>query len=445
MRQHPILTKIPFAPERYRNLNIQRLRLEALSAGEPCEQLRIKDFPALIRQLLICLVILVLAGAGWILFVPGAEQTLAGFGITLPVSAGAPGAESVANVAPQGQRPGARRPGGGRGRTSSVVTSPVVLATINDSLSAIGQGNAIRSVTVGAPAGGTLEELLVAPGDKVTAGQVIGRLDATTEQIAFDKAKLTDADAQSTLVRNQGLAQSNIVAGSALATIQLAADTARLELRNAEIALQKRTITSPIAGTVGLMQVTPGNYLTAQTVVTTIEDASSILIDFWVPERYAATVNVGMPLTASAIALPGRSFEGVVSAVDNRIDPESRTLQIQARIVNEDNAVRPGMSFVLALQFPGEQFPAVNPLAIQWSADGSYVWSYVGGKAHKVMAEIVQRNSDGVLVRGDLKPGDAIISEGVLQLSEGTAVTLIDGPGGEGAVEAAAVPAEPKG
>ena len=408
----------------------------------------------MIRQLLICLVLLLLAGAGWVLFVPGAGQALAGFGIVLPISQPVIGAETqVASVTPQAQsgqqsgaRPGGNRPGGfgGRGRTSSVVTSPVVMATINDSLAAIGQGNAVHSVTVGAPAGGTLEELLVAPGDKVIAGQIIGRLDSTTEQIAFDKAKLADADAQSTLTRNQGLAQSNLVAGSALATIQLAADNARLELRNAEVALQKRTITSPIAGTAGLMQVTPGNYLSAQTVVTTIEDASSILITFWVPERYATTIAVGTPVTASAIALPGRSFEGVVSAVDNRIDPESRTLQLQARIPNEDNAVRPGMSFSIALKFPGEQFPAVNPLAIQWSSEGSFVWTYVEGKAHKVMAEIVQRNSDGVLVRGDLKPGDAVISEGVLQLSESAAVTLLDGPG-KRPDETAATPATPNG
>ena len=415
----------------------------------------------MIRQLLICLVILVLAGAGWILFVPGAGQTLAGFGIVLPISAPVQGAEqrvsSIDPQAQQGQRPGQQpgaRPGGtraggpggfgGRGRMSSVVTSAVIMTTINDSLAAIGQGNAVRSVTVGAPAGGTLEELLVAPGDKVIAGQIIGRLDSTTEQIAFDKAKLADADAQSTLLRNQGLAQSNLVASSALATVQLAADTARLELRNAEVALQKRTISSPVAGTVGLMQVIPGNYLPAQTAITTIQDASSILIDFWVPERYATTVAVGTPVTASAIALPGRSFDGVVSAVDNRIDPESRTLQIQARIPNEDNAVRPGMSFSIALKFPGEQFPAVNPLAIQWSSEGSFVWAYVDGKAHKVMAEIVQRNSDGVLVRGELKPGDAVISEGVLQLSEGTAVTLLDGPG-KRPEETAAAPAVPKG
>ena len=48
------------------------------------------------------------------------------------------------------------------------------------------------------------------------------------------------------------------------------------------------------------------------------------------------------------------------------------------------------------------------------------------------MAEIIQRNSDGVLVRADLKPGDAIITEGILQLSEGATVTLLEGPDGTG-------------
>jgi RND family efflux transporter MFP subunit len=190
------------------------------------------------------------------------------------------------------------------------------------------------------------------------------------------------------------------------------------------------------------MQVTPGNYLAAQTAVTTIDDTSAIDIDFWVPERYAARIEPGMSVTVSAVALSGRSFAGEVSATDNRIDPASRTLQVKASIPNEENLMRAGMSFTVELGFAGEEYPAVNPLAILWSAEGSYVWKYEGGTATRVMAEIVQRNSDGVLVRADLQPGDAIITEGILQLSDGMAVNLLDGPNGSGAVEAAeAVPA----
>lgn len=376
----------------------------------------------MIRQLLASLIILAAALAAWAFFVPGASETLANYGITLPFAA-----SEQAATGP-GQRPGGGRPGGAR--QNNVVTTGVVLATINSTLSAVGEGTATRSVTVASPVGGTLADVDVRPGQAVAAGDIIALLDSDAEQIALDRARLAVDDAQATLARTQGLANSNVVAPTALAAARLAAANADLELRNASVALSRRTITSPIAGTIGLIQVTPGNYVPAQTTVTTVDDTSAILVDFWVPERYAASIAPGMQVTVTAIALPGRTFAGEVNAVDNRLDPASRTLQVQAEIPNDDRALRAGMSFTVALRFPGEQFPAVNPLAILWSAQGSYVWKYADGKATRVMAEIVQRNSDGVLVRADLKPGDAIITEGILQLSEGSEVTLLSGPDG---------------
>ena len=391
----------------------------------------------MIRQILASVVVLSCAALAWVFFAPGSTETLARVGISLPF-----GPEVAAQAgSPGGGRPGAgpgMRPGGFGGRVTNVVTAAATTATINDRLTAIGEGSAVRSVTVTAPTGGELAEVLVRPGQVVGAGDVIARFDADAEQIAYDRARLASEDAQAALARTQGLASSSLVANTALTAAELAAKNAELELRNAEVALGRRTITSPIAGRVGLLRVTPGNYVGAQTTVTTIDDTSSVLIDFWVPERYAANISPGMPVTVAAVALPGRSFSGEVSAIDNRIDPASRTLQVQAEIPNPDGLLRSGMSFSVALDFPGEEFPAVNPLAILWSAEGSYVWKYDNGRATRVMAEIVQRNSDGVLVRADLSPGDAIITEGILQLSEGAEVTLLDGPDGTTATADAA-------
>jgi hypothetical protein len=56
------------------------------------------------------------------------------------------------------------------------------------------------------------------------------------------------------------------------------------------------------------------------------------------------------------------------------------------------------------------------------------VWKIVGSKVQKGMVEIVQRNSDGVLVKGDVKQGDQVVTQGVLQLSDGAAVRLLDQP-----------------
>src|SRR5690606_14367583 len=151
-----------------------------------------------------------------------------------------------------------------------------------------------------------------------------------------DRAMLAAEDVAATLQRTTGLANSNVVAGTALAAAELANANAQLALRNAGLALERRTITSPIAGSVGLIQVTPGNYVGAQTAITTVDDTSAILIDFWVPERYAAQIRPGMAVPVSAVALPGRSFTGDISVIDNRIVPASRTLQVQAEIPNTD-------------------------------------------------------------------------------------------------------------
>lgn len=400
----------------------------------------------MIRQFVASIAVLAAAAFAWLFFAPGAPQVLSNAGIVLPFG---PQAQADASAAPPGGGqgrpggqtpggpqtaggPGGGRPGGFGARTTNVITTGVTIARINDTLSAIGEGTPVRSVTVAATSGGELTEVLVRPGQVVEAGAIIARVDAAAEQIAYDRARLAAEDARATLTRTEGLASNNVVAGTALTAAQLSAANAELELRNAEMALTRRTIESPIGGKVGLIRVTPGNYVPAQTTVTSIDDTSSILIDFWVPERYAAQIEPGMPVAVNAIALPGQTFTGDISAIDTRIDPASRTLQVQAEIPNPDNLLRAGMSFTVSLAFPGEEYPAVNPLAILWSAEGSYVWKYVDGKATRVMAEIIQRNSDGVLVRADLKPTDAIITEGILQLSEGATVNLLEGPDGTG-------------
>lgn len=389
------------------------------------------------RQLLLSLVVIGAAAVAYVLFVPGASQTLARFGITLPFGEPVEPATNPAGAQAQQQAGGQRGgggPGGGRGgnRTMVVVTAPVLLATINDKLTSIGEGAAAHSVTVVSPASGTLAELTVRPGDAVKSGAVIGRLDDDAERIAQERAKLAFDDAQTALDRTNELAKANNTTTVQVAAAQLAFNNARLELQNADLALARRTISTPIAGTVGLFQVSAGNTVTSQSVVTTIEDTSHILVSFWVPERYASAITEGMPLTAAAVALPGQTIAGEVSAVDNRIDPASRTLKVEAQIPNDEGRLRPGMSFSVSMTFPGEQFPSVDPLAIQWSSAGSYLWRFADGKVERVPVEIIQRNSDGVLVKAELAEGDQVVTQGVQQLTAGASVRLLDDPTGGG-------------
>lgn len=357
------------------------------------------------------------------LYIPQANALLAQAGLQLPLLS------ADAAAGPTGQPgPGARGGGGGPGGRPAalVVAVPVTEGTINDRLTAVGEGSAVRSVNVASASGGTLMAVAVRPGDSIAAGAELATLDADTQRNAYDRARLAASDADAALARAQSLAASNSIPATQLDAARLAAENARLVLEAAQIALDQRTIRTPIAGTVGLIQVTPGNLISPQTLVTTVEDASEILINFWVPERYASQVALGMPVAAASVALPGRTFTGEVTATDNRIDPQSRTLQVQATLPNDAGAIRPGMSFAVSMAFDGQTFPAVDPLSIQWSNEGAYVWKVVDGQVRRGLVEIVQRNSDGVLVSGDVAPGDLVVTEGVLQLGEGLPVRLME-------------------
>lgn len=381
-------------------------------------------------QLLLSAVVVAAALAGGALVNGTLNRMLAEAGVALPLltAAEAPAATGGPQAGPRpGQGPGTARPGGGAGgRSAVVIAAPVGEGTINDRLTAIGEGSAIHSVTVSTASGGTLLSVAVEPGETVVAGALLATLDAGTQQIAYDRARLASADADAALARARELANAKSLSNAQLAAAQLSADTAQLELRNAGLALEQRTIRAPVGGTVGLIQASPGNLINAQTVLTTIEDASRILVNFWVPERYAPQIRRGLEVTAASVALPGLAFTGTVSATDNRIDPQSRTLQVQAVLDNPDGVIRPGMSFSVGMAFAGQTFPTVDPLSIQWSNEGAYVWKVVDGRVTRGMVEIVQRNSDGVLVHGDVVAGDQVVTEGVLQLSEGLAVRLLD-------------------
>jgi RND family efflux transporter MFP subunit len=205
---------------------------------------------------------------------------------------------------------------------------------------------------------------------------------------------------------------------------EIAEQGARLQLQAAELNLERRNIVAPIDGIVGIVPVNIGDNVTTSTPIVTLDDRSEILVDYWVPERFANTVSVGQAVEATSVARPGQVFSGVVEAVDNRIDAASRTLRIRARIDNSSDELRAGMSFNVTMRFAGDKYPAVDPLSVQWDSQGSFVWQVVDGKSLKVRVSIVQRNPDYVLVKADLKDGDAIVTQGLQRVRDGGAVRV---------------------
>ncbi|MBP2558656.1 RND family efflux transporter MFP subunit [Neorhizobium galegae] len=403
------------------------------------------------KQLLLCIVVLAGALGLWVYLVPSAGGTLTKMGVpgeviaavipktaAQPAPAPAGGAAGNAAARPQGEggaqgaaqngQRGAGGQGGGQGggnRATLVVAQPVATGTVNDRLSAIGSGEAIQSVVVMPQASGTIHEIMVTSGQKVTKGQVLARLDDEEQTIERDKARVALASAQ-----EKSASYKNLQSFSRLDVFdaQIAEQAAKLALSTAELNLRRRDIVAPIDGIAGIVAVNIGDNVTTQTNIVTLDDRSAILVDFWAPERFAVAIEPGQAVEASSIARPGQVFSGKVEAIDNRIDPASRTMRIRARVENPGDVLRAGMAFNVGMRFAGERYPAVDPLAIQWDGEGSYVWQVRENKSVKTRVRVVQRNPDAVLVGAELKEGDRIVTEGLQRVREGAAVRIFGAP-----------------
>ncbi|GAA0312566.1 efflux RND transporter periplasmic adaptor subunit [Rhodovulum strictum] len=366
----------------------------------------------MIRQILISAAVIGCTIALWIVFVPSARPMLDRLGVLslFGIEATAPGPNAADTR---------------RGGAVAVVVEPVTEGRVSDRVAAIGDGRALRTVNVRARVAGEVVEIGIADGTFVEQGSLILRLEDEAQRIAVERARLMLEDARDEAARLVRLETTGAVTEVSRRAADLALRTAELALREAEFALEQRRVLAPISGWAGVLDLAAGDSISAQDMVVTLTDRSQILLDFRVPERVVGQITPGMALEARPLATPGNVLAGQVQAVDNVVDPASRTLRVQGRLANDADKLRAGMAFEVVLRFQGEVLPSVDPLSVQWSADGSYVWVLRDDRAERVPVTIRQRSADAVLVEAALEIGEKVVVEGVQMLRPGAEVRIV--------------------
>ncbi|NDW07072.1 efflux RND transporter periplasmic adaptor subunit [Jiella pacifica] len=378
---------------------------------------------AIIRQILVTLVVLVLMAAAYVKIDPSAGQALLSSGLPMP----GPVREAIAWLAPEGSETPAATATAGRSRGGGpqlVVVNPVETGRTRTEMRAIGTGEAARSVTVYPDnTTGVIETVAVRSGDEVAAGDPLVVLEHSSEELAVARARIAIDAANEKLTRYQRLQQSRTISSVEVNDVIRERDNARLDLRTAEIALEKRTVRAPIAGRIGILSVDTGDLVGSQTAIATVDDRAEIKVVFYTPESFVAELKRDAPVHAVPTAQPGAVFKGRISAIDSRLDEASRTLRTEALVDNGDDTLRPGMSFAVSLSLEGKEFLSVDPLSVVWERTGPIVWKIVDGKAVKAQISIIERNIDRVLVSSsDLAAGDAVVVEGLQSMRPGIEV-----------------------
>ena len=310
-----------------------------------------------------------------------------------------------------------------------VVVEALTLAEDRVTLRAVGTGEALRSADLHPAVGGEVVAVLFRAEQRVERGQPLLRLDDKHERLAVRLAEVEVKELRRRVARYEKLAPAGTVSTVTLQTAQAELESAVLRVAQAKAALDDRTLLAPFDGIIGLTDIDPGDRVTDDTVIATLDDRSFIQISFTVPEAFAGGLALGAPITVRPWTRQELELQGTISALDSRIDPASRSLRVEARIANPDDTIRPGTSFDVRLDFTGRAYPSLREVAVLWSRDGAYLWRIVESRAEKVFVKMIRREKGRVLVDGPLAPGDLIVVEGVQGLRSGQLVAprTIDG------------------
>jgi RND family efflux transporter MFP subunit len=305
------------------------------------------------------------------------------------------------------------------GKGTLVLVEPLALAEEQSTLRVVGTGEALQSAAIHPTVDGEVVAVLFKADQRVKKGTPLIRLNSEHERLAVRLAEVALQEAKRQADRLKKLAPGGSVPVARLETALSEFESANVRLEQAKANLADRTVTAPFDGVIGLTRIDVGDRVTDETVIATLDDRTSLLVEFVVPEEYAGKIKVGGAISVRPWMDQERVMEGTISAVDSRIDQATRSLSVQARIPNPDDAIRPGTAFDVRLTFVGKPYPRVREVAVSWSGNGAYLWRVKDGKAEKVFVKLVRREEGHILIDGPLAAGDLIVVEGVQGLRAG--------------------------
>ena len=315
---------------------------------------------------------------------------------------------------------------GDRSSGAPVVTAPVLLTDLNERLTSVGTARALKSVVIYAENSGRVTAVNIKADSLVAEAQTLLQLDDRDERLAVELATVQLADAERLVRRYITVnTQDMNIPESQLDDARAAVDAARIALAQAQVALDRRQIRAPFRGKVGITEVDVGDRIDTSTMVTTIDDRSVLLVNFSVPEVYVERVTRGTPVAVRLWDAADIAVQGEITAVDSRIDINSRSFIARAAIDNTEDQFRPGMAFEISVDASRGQYLSVPDVAVQWGADGAYVWVVAEGRAVRREIRLVKRIAGSILVEGELTEGESVVIEGVQAVRAGAALQVI--------------------
>lgn len=318
----------------------------------------------------------------------------------------------------------------------------------SDSVDAVGTLVAVNGTDVTTEAGGVVREIAFEAGQPVKAGTVLVRLNSANEAAtlkameAAAKLAVVQRDRWRELGRDKLVSQAEVEQRATDAASSLAT----AEAQRAVIA--QKTIRAPFDGVLGIRQVNLGQYIGPGDPIVNLQSMDPIYIDFSLPEQRLGQVVEGATVNVSVDAIPGKQFEGRITAIEPQVDSGTRNFKVQATLSNPEGVLRPGTFARVSFPLGGERSVVVIPqTAVSFNPYGNAVYVISEAPAAKAPQGDAAQGQDGkpagptlvvkqrfiktgatrgdlVAVTDGLKPGERVVTSGLLKLRNDAVVTI---------------------
>jgi len=322
------------------------------------------------------------------------------------------------------------QPGEGKEEVSSSNAVPVDGRIIqgekfNHEFVVAGKLTAEKIVTITAERSRKITSVFVKEGQHVSVGTLLFKLDDADLQAELKQYTLQLRLAQINEKRLKELLQHEAAMQQDYDQISTQVNVLEAQIQKIQSELAKCTIQAPFDGTIGLVDVFKGTFVSPGQPLATLVDSRNMKVDFHIPEKYIGFLKAGTAIQFT-VESDTTVYKAAVTAEDAQLDNQTRTLLMRAVFANGTQRVLPGQSAKIFLNLDRHDHAIKVPNAsLLASAEGYSVFLVRNGKAHQQAVKLGERQTDNTRILSGVQAGDTLVVSNMLRLAEGTPVQLI--------------------
>jgi len=300
----------------------------------------------------------------------------------------------------------------------------------------VGTLRAARGADLAFEVGGLVTRVNLASGGSVDEGDLLVQLRDTEDVAMLRQLEAAAALSELSFSRAERQIDRKTISQADYDTVKADLDARRAAVQQQKAVIARKQLRAPFAGRAGIVTLSPGAYVSPGTALVTLQQIDWLYVDFAVPQRHLGQLAVGQRVNLSLDAFPGESFAGELTAIEPKVDGDTRNARVEAKVDNADGRLSPGMFANVEVEVGEPKRRLTLPQsAVAFNPYGETVFvvkpsgTDAQGKALPPVAQQVfvttgGTRGDQIAIESGIEEGVEVVTSGQLKLKNGTPLAI---------------------